>query len=403
MTGFCAEQISTITALDKSLVVSSRVLGQMGTGCSTPSAVRGQLAEGQSAKTARMRQYALRVAEVVAIGMAIIRLWPNPVDMAAGMKITELLQVLTVPADAAPRPACGSRPYPVWIVPGLRRSQGSTVSHSARYSTGVTPTGGRGHLRWRSRRAAVAQEAAARARPGQFWTAAPQPAAGRPARQAGRALMPGRSPGRAAAECGYALGIERLPRWQMRRPQAGRCIVVAGIDQQWGVARTLLGLGDLARLRRDPDGARDRYLEALPILREIDSRPEIARCLAGLARIALDQGELTVARQHLADSIGLSHSTGSRIGVARGLEAFAALAVQVGQARPFSWRLQRDAARRLTRHRSPGPGPSSTSRPRGAWGTASSGCGAGAGLTSDDAVALALDARSPRRRQTGSR
>jgi DNA-binding CsgD family transcriptional regulator len=101
---------------------------------------------------------------------------------------------------------------------------------------------------------------------------------------------------------------------------------VRRIDQQWGVARALLGLGDLARLRGDPGGAHSRYLEALAILREIDARPDIARCLAGLARVALDLGSVGQARQHLAESLRLSHSTGSRIGVARGLEAFAALA-----------------------------------------------------------------------------
>ena len=68
--------------------------------------------------------------------------------------------------------------------------------------------------------------------------------------------------------------------------------VMRGIDQQWGVARTLLGLGALARLRRDPAGAIECYREALPILREIDSRPDIARALAGIGRVALDQGDL---------------------------------------------------------------------------------------------------------------
>jgi DNA-binding CsgD family transcriptional regulator len=92
------------------------------------------------------------------------------------------------------------------------------------------------------------------------------------------------------------------------------------------VARALLGLGDLARLRGDPGGAHSRYLEALAILREIDARPDMARCLAGLARVALDLGSVGQARQHLSESLRLSHSTGSRIGVARGLEAFAALA-----------------------------------------------------------------------------
>jgi DNA-binding CsgD family transcriptional regulator len=73
------------------------------------------------------------------------------------------------------------------------------------------------------------------------------------------------------------------------------------------------------------------YLEALPILREIDARPELARGLAGLGRVAADLGEYAEARQHLADSMRLSHSTGSHIGMTRALEAFAALAVREGQ------------------------------------------------------------------------
>jgi DNA-binding CsgD family transcriptional regulator len=104
--------------------------------------------------------------------------------------------------------------------------------------------------------------------------------------------------------------------------------VMRRIDQEWGTARALLGLGDLARVRKDPGDARRQYLEALVILREIDARPEIARCLAGLGRVAMDLGALALARQHLGESLKLSHSTGSRIGVARGLEAFAALATR---------------------------------------------------------------------------
>jgi predicted ATPase/DNA-binding CsgD family transcriptional regulator len=99
--------------------------------------------------------------------------------------------------------------------------------------------------------------------------------------------------------------------------------VMRRIDQQWGVARALLGLGDLARFRDDPGDAYDRYLEALP---------EIARCLAGLGRVAMDLGAIGLARQHLAESLRLSHSTGARIGVARGLEAFAALTVAENRA-----------------------------------------------------------------------
>jgi DNA-binding NarL/FixJ family response regulator len=104
--------------------------------------------------------------------------------------------------------------------------------------------------------------------------------------------------------------------------------VMRDIDQQWGAARTLLGLADLARLTGDPGAAQQRYAEALAILREVNARPEIARCLTGLGRIAMDQGEIMLARQYLTESTGMSRSMGNRIGMIRGLEAFAALAAK---------------------------------------------------------------------------
>jgi predicted ATPase/DNA-binding CsgD family transcriptional regulator len=104
------------------------------------------------------------------------------------------------------------------------------------------------------------------------------------------------------------------------------------IDQQWAVARTLLGLGDLARLTGDPVRARQHYGEALAILREVNARPEMARCLAGLGRIEISQGELVAASKYFAESLELSRATGSRIGVIRGLDSFATLAM--AQRRP---------------------------------------------------------------------
>ena len=150
------------------------------------------------------------------------------------------------------------------------------------------------------------------------------------AQWAAQALATAREAGNAWNE-GYALGTQAtLAAAEGRLRQAQQLgeaalEVMRGIDQRWGMARTLLGLGALARLRRDPAGAMDCYQAALPILREIDSRPDIARCLAGIGRVALDQGQLALARPHLAESLRLSQLTGARIGVARGLEAFAAL------------------------------------------------------------------------------
>jgi DNA-binding CsgD family transcriptional regulator len=85
-------------------------------------------------------------------------------------------------------------------------------------------------------------------------------------------------------------------------------------------------------VRGDGNAARDYYLEALAILRQVDARPEIARCLAGLGRIAMEQSDLATARQDLTESLQLSYVSGSRIGIARGLEMMARLAVLEGDA-----------------------------------------------------------------------
>ena len=131
---------------------------------------------------------------------------------------------------------------------------------------------------------------------------------------------------------GYALGTRAAiaaQRGKLRESEqlaTASLAVMRRIDQQWGAARALLGLGDLARFRNHPGEAHGWYVEALAILREIGARPEIARCLAGLGRVAMDLGATEQARRHLTRSLRLSHATGARISVARGLEAFAALA-----------------------------------------------------------------------------
>jgi len=106
--------------------------------------------------------------------------------------------------------------------------------------------------------------------------------------------------------------------------------VMRRIDQQWGVGRALIGLGDLARLQGRPGEAHSRYVEALAIFRQVGARPQMARCLAGLGRVAMDLDAPEQARLHLTHSIQLSQDTGARQSVSRGLEVFAALAVQEG-------------------------------------------------------------------------
>ena len=166
------------------------------------------------------------------------------------------------------------------------------------------------------------------------------------------------------------------------------------IDQQWAVARTLLGLGDLARLTGNPARARQRYHEALSILREISARPEMARCLAGLGRIETGQGELSAARQHLSESVELSQFTGSRIGVIRGLECFSGLAIAQGKAE-LAVQLAAAAAALRREANFPEASAARTERLLAAAGLDQSVVAelwaAGSALTSDAGVALALD------------
>jgi predicted ATPase/DNA-binding NarL/FixJ family response regulator len=106
--------------------------------------------------------------------------------------------------------------------------------------------------------------------------------------------------------------------------------VMHSIDHLWGVARAQLGLGDVARMLRDFDGAKRMYANALVYLREVDARPEIARCLSGLGRVALELGDAEAARDYLTESLRLCRDIGTRIGIARGIESCAALAVREG-------------------------------------------------------------------------
>jgi DNA-binding CsgD family transcriptional regulator/tetratricopeptide (TPR) repeat protein len=201
---------------------------------------------------------------------------------------------------------------------------------------------------------------------------------------------------------GYALGTRAAiagRRGQLREAEQLATASLAAlrrIDQQWGVARALLGLGDLARFRNRPGEAHGWYVEALAILREIGARPEIARCLAGLGRVAMDLDALDQARRHLTRSLRLSHATGARIGVARGLEAFAALTGQEGQPELAVQLAAAATALRETAGLRPLPGARVEAylAPARRLGDAAVArlWASGLALTSEAAVALALDA-----------
>jgi len=205
---------------------------------------------------------------------------------------------------------------------------------------------------------------------------------------------------------GYALGTRAAIAGRRGKLREAEQLVTASvavmrrIDQQWGAARALLGLGDLARFRNHPGEAHGWYVEALAILREIGARPEVARCLAGLGRVAMDLGATEQARRHLTRSLRLSHATGARISVARGLEAFAALAGHESRPELAVQLAAAAAALRETAGLPPLPG----ARTEGYLAPARRLLGdaavarlwaSGRALTSEAAVALALDLPTP--------
>jgi predicted ATPase/DNA-binding CsgD family transcriptional regulator len=379
---------------------------------------------------ARLRDYVLRVAEHnAAIGMALIPApWSARVDVFRRYDVDAdnalgVLDQCLADNDAETGLRICTAIRPCWLVRGSYAEGAERFDSFLAADPSLVPAGVRGPaLVGRAQLALSSDPAGAeswaraglelcRAAGGEVWTAVALNLLAEITLHTGRAaeaesladeaLSLARSVGDRWDE-GYALGTRAAAvahRGGLREAQQlaeAAITVMQEIDQQWGVARTLLGLGELARLRGDPDGARHRYLEALPILREIDSRPETARCLAGLGRVAMDQGSIAQARGHIAESIRLSHSTGARIGVARGLEAFAELALLEDRGDQAVQLIAAAAALRETAHLPPLPGARTdkyfaAARPLGEPAIAQL-WARGFGLTSDAAVALALDA-----------
>jgi len=387
---------------------------------------------------ARLRDYVLRVVEHnAAIGMALIPApWSARVDVFRRYDVDAdnalgVLDQCLADADGQTGLRICTAIRPCWLVRGAYAEGAERFDAFLAVDPAAVPAGVRGPaLIGRAQLALSSDPAGAefwaraglelcRVAGGEVWTAVALNLlaeitlhTGRAAEAetlASEALSLARAVGDRWDE-GYALGTQAAAvayRGSLREAQQlaeTALIVMREIDQQWGAARTLLGLGELARLRGDPDGARRCYLEALPILREIDSRPETARCLAGLGRVAMEQGSIAQAREHLAESIQLSHSTGARIGVARGLEAFAALAVLEDRGDRAVQLIAAAAALREAAHLPRLPGARTdryfaAARPLGEPAIAQL-WASGFGMTSDAAVALALDA--PRQAQTGA-
>ncbi|HEY1617215.1 MAG TPA: tetratricopeptide repeat protein [Streptosporangiaceae bacterium] len=313
----------------------------------------------------RLRDYTVEVAEEsMAAGMALVPApWSARVDVfrrwdADAGNAREVLGRCLTDGDAVTGLRVCTAVSPCWIVrgalaegcdwlDGFLAARGAGIPAAvagpalvARAQLALASDRPRA-LRWAAEGLALCQEAGMA-----YWSAAAWNL------QAEAALLAGQpaealGPVREALDCarqggdrwneGYALGTLAAAEGSQGNLRAAQDLaqeslaVMRGIDQQWGVARTLLGLGDLNRLRGDTAVARQHYLAALAVLREVDAGPKIARCLASLGRLALDQGDLAQARAYLAQSLELSLAGGSRTGAARGLSGLAALALREGQ------------------------------------------------------------------------
>jgi len=360
----------TAALVDKSLVVlDPELLGQaryrMLDTIREYAALRLSQAGEAAAFRSRFREYAVRTSEHnLKLGMARIEAsWPDRVDVFrrydvdAG-NVIQILNWCLERGDAEAGLRICAAVSPCWIVWGTFGEGGEWLrSFLALDMTGVparvqgAATVVRGQLILPSDPAAawaLGTEGLKLCREAddQYWVAVGLNLLAETALHTGRIDEAAASADEALASAqaagdgwneGYALGTRaaiaaRHGKLREAEQQATASVaVMRRIDQQWGAARALLGLGDLARFRNHPGEAHGWYVEALAILREIGARPEIARCLAGLGRVAMDLGAIEQARRHLTRSLRLSHATGARIGVARGLEVFAALTGHEGQ------------------------------------------------------------------------
>ena len=360
----------TAALVDKSLVVlDPELLGQaryrMLDTIREYAALRLAQAGESAAFRGRLRDYALRTAEHnLALGMARIAApWPARVDVFrrydvdAG-NVTQVLNWCLEQGDAEAGLRICAAVSPCWIVWGTFGEGGEWLRSFLALDMTAVPariqgaaTVVRGQLALSSDPAAAWSLATeglklCREADDRYWIAAGLNLLAEIALHTGRideaeasadeALAIAQASGDGWNE-GYALGTRAAiagRRGKLREAEqlaTASVAVMRRIDQQWGAARAMLGLGDLARFRNHPGEAHGWYVEALAILREIGARPEIARCLAGLGRVAMDLGAFEQARRHLTRSLRLSHATGARIGVARGLEAFAALTGHEGR------------------------------------------------------------------------
>jgi tetratricopeptide (TPR) repeat protein len=107
----------------------------------------------------------------------------------------------------------------------------------------------------------------------------------------------------AAARLRYFAGMEQL----------------RALDDKYGVAIALFGLGRTAETESDFNTARDLILESLYIQRELGSKYGMAHCLNSLGNMAYREGNYDEAREMNQESLKLRRQLGDKRGIAQSL------------------------------------------------------------------------------------
>jgi tetratricopeptide (TPR) repeat protein len=89
------------------------------------------------------------------------------------------------------------------------------------------------------------------------------------------------------------------------------------------IAQALAGLGDIARLWGDLDGAAALIEESLALLEPLGDRRRQIRSLTALGKVCRAQGDGARATIHYRESLTMCRAIGDRLGVAENLEGLA--------------------------------------------------------------------------------
>jgi tetratricopeptide (TPR) repeat protein len=95
-----------------------------------------------------------------------------------------------------------------------------------------------------------------------------------------------------------------------------------------GEAHCIERVGDIARVRSDPDAARPLYEEARSIYRELGDQRSEAICVKRAGDIALERCEYSLAEQCYAEAVGIFRDIGVRLGEATCIHGLANVALR---------------------------------------------------------------------------